>query len=104
MLHSGDIVGTLPVTHADGALVDALLSADLTGVVSKGSLPQVEIDLPTALDAPIQAGQPIGTARLTAGGAIIAEVPLVAADDISRDDFPARWLMYWSNWLGTPNA
>ena len=104
LLHVGDTVGTLPVTHADGAMVDVVLSADLTGVVPKGSLPQVEIDLPTALNAPIQAGQPIGTARLTTGSVLIAEVPLVAADDIVRDDFPARWLMYWRNWLGTPHA
>ena len=104
MLHAGDTVGTLPVTHADDAMVEAILSADLTGVVPKGSIPQVEIDLPAALDAPIQAGQIIGTARMLAGGVVIAEVPLVAAEDVTRDDFPARWLMYWRNWLGTPHA
>ena len=104
MLHAGDTAGTLPVTHADDAMVEAILSADLTGVVPKGSLPQIEIDLPDSLDAPIEAGQPIGMARLTAGGTIIAEVPLVAAEDVIRDDFPARWLMYWRNWLGTPLA
>ncbi len=104
LLHAGDTAGTLPVTHADGTMVDALLSANLTGVVPKGSLPQVEIDLPASLDAPIEAGQTIGTARLTAGGTVIAEVPLVAAEDVSRDDFPARWLMYWRNWLGTPRS
>ena len=67
-------------------------------------MPQVEIDLPDALDAPLQAGQPIGTARLTEKGVTIVEVPLIAAADVARDDFPARWLMYWRNWLGTPAA
>ena len=104
MLHAGEAVGRTPVEHADGASVDAVLTADLTGVMPKGSLPQVEIDLPAALDAPVQAGQIIGTARLTAGGTVIAEVPLVASADIARDDFPARWHMYWRNWLGTPMA
>jgi len=104
MLHADESVGSIPVAHADGASVEAILTADLTGVMPKGTLPQVEIDLPDALDAPIQAGQIIGTARLTAGGVVIAETPLVASTDVARDDFPARWLMYWRNWLGTPQA
>ncbi len=104
MLTAGDIAGTIPVTHANGAAVDAVLSADLTGVVAKGSLPQVEIDLPDTVDAPVQQGQLLGTARLTEKGVTIAEVPLMAADDVARDDFPARWLMYWRNWLGTPKS
>ena len=104
MLHAGESVGSIPVTHADGASVKACLTADLTGVVPRSSLPQVEIDLPDMLDAPIQTGQIVGTARLTAGGAVIAEVPLAASGDVARDDFPARWLMYWRNWLGTPQA
>ncbi len=102
MLHAGESVGSIPVTHADGTSVEALLTSDLTGVMPKGSIPQVEIDLPDALDAPVQAGQIIGTARLTAGGVVVAEAPLVAASDVARDDFPARWHMYWRNWLGTP--
>ncbi len=104
MLHAGDIVQTIPVSHANGASVDAVLADDLTGVMPKGTLPQVEIDLPQTLDAPIQAGQRIGTARLIANGITIAEVPLIASEDIARDDFPTRWLMYWRNWLGIPHA
>ena len=104
MLHAGETVGSIPVTHADGASVDAVLTGDLAGVIPKGSIPQVEIDLPAALDAPIQAGQTIGTARLVAGGVTVAQVPLIASVDVARDDFPARWLMYWRNWLGVPQA
>lgn len=104
MMTAGETAATLDVAHADGSTVDAVLSAALTGVVAKGSIPQVEIDLPAALDAPIQAGQIIGTARMTAGGVVIAEVPLVAASEVARDDFPARWHMYWQNWLGTPQV
>ena len=104
MLHAWESVGSIPVAHADGASVEALLTTDLTGVMPKGALPQVEVDLPDTLDAPIQAGQVIGTARLISGGTVIAEVPLAASTDVARDDFPARWLMYWRNWLGTPVA
>ena len=104
MLHAGESVCSIPVEHADGASVEALLSADLTGVVARGSLPRVEIDLPDTLDAPIHAGQILGAARLTANGVTVAEVPLIAAADIARDDFPARWQLYWRNWLGTPHT
>lgn len=104
MLHAGEAVVSIPVTHAGNACVSALLAHDLTGVMPKGSLPQVEINLPDVLEAPIQAGQVIGTAKLMAGGDVIAEAPLVASADVPRDDFPARWLMYWRNWLGTPAA
>ena len=104
MLTAGDCAGTIPVDHADGAQVNAILSADLTGVVPKGSIPQVEIDLPGTVDAPIQQGQQLGTARLVSNGVTIAEAPLTAESDVARDDFPARWLMYWRNWLGTPQS
>ncbi len=104
MLHAGEAAATLPVHHSDGRTVDAVLSADLAGVVPKGSIPQVELDLPDTVDAPVQAGQVLGTARLTSNGVTMAEVPVVAAEDVKRDDFPSRWLMYWRNWLGTPAA
>ncbi len=102
MLHAGESVATLDVLHADGCTVEAVLSADLTGVVAKGSIPQVEIDLPDSLEAPVQKGQVLGTARLLSGGVTMAEASLLASGDAARDDFPSRWLMYWRNWLGTP--
>ena len=104
LLHAGDSAGTVDVALTDGATVEAVLSADLTGVAAKGSIPQMEIDLPPTVDAPVQAGQVLGTARLVAGGVTIAEADLVASADVARDDFPARWLIYWRNWLGTPRS
>jgi len=104
MLHAGNEAATLDVMNSNGCSVDTVLSADLTGVVAKGSIPQVEIDLPDTVDAPIQAGQVLGTARLISGGVTVSEVDIIAADSVARDDFPARWLMYWRNWLGTPHS
>ena len=102
MLHAGEVVSNIPVDHADSATVEAVLTADLTGVIPKGSLPQVEIDLPDTLDAPIRAEQMLGTARLVSNGLTVAEADIIASHSVERDDFPARWLMYWRNWLGTP--
>ncbi len=104
MLEAGDVLATLEVGHSNGATVDAALAADLTGVIAKGQIPQVEIDLPDTLEAPVSAGQVLGTARLAAGGLTIAQADIIAAENAARDDFPARWLMYWRNWLGTPHT
>ena len=102
MLQAGDAIATLDVLHANGAVVEAVVSADLSGVVAKGTLPQVEIDLPNTLEAPVTAGQMIGQVRLTSNGVTIAESPIIAARNAARDDFPARWRMYWRNWLAAP--
>jgi len=102
MMHAGDLAGTVSVTTSDGKTVDAILTADLTGVIPKGSSPQVEIELPPTIDAPVVQGQHIGCARLLSNGTAVAEVPLAAACDIVRDDFPARWDNYWQNWFLTP--
>lgn len=102
LLEGGDTVGEVHISHGEDSTVQAVLSADLTGVVAKGTISQIEIDLADEAEAPIQAGQQLGTARLTAGGAVIAETALVAAKDVARDDFPARWTRYWRNWLATP--
>lgn len=104
MLETGDVAAVLPVENSDTASVEARLAADLTGVVPKGTLPQVELLLPESLDAPVIAGQVIGQAQLTANGVVISETDLLAAQSAQRDDFPARWRMFWQNWLGTPHS
>ncbi|MBQ8556331.1 MAG: D-alanyl-D-alanine carboxypeptidase [Clostridia bacterium] len=102
MLEAGDIAGTLPVAMSNNMTVDAVLASDLKGVAAKGSIPTVEIDLPDTLEAPVLTGQQLGTARLISGGVTICETPLLASCDVARDDFPARWQMYWHNWLAVP--
>ena len=102
LLRQGDAAGTVPVSRTDGGTVNAILADDLTGVIAKGCVPQAEIDLPDVLPAPVQQGQVLGTARLIAGGETVAEVPLLAAESVARDDFPARWRMYWQHWLAIP--
>ena len=98
-LQAGEVVATLPVAMSDGGTVDVVVSSDLTGVIPRGSIPRVETELIESLEAPVRAGQPLGTARLISGNEIAAEVPLVAASAVARDDFPARWQLYWRQWL-----
>ena len=102
LAQAGDVLATMPVNRTDGATVDLCITADLTGIAPRGSIPRIELYLPDAPEAPITAGQLLGTARLVCGGETIAEVPLAAAQTVLRDDFPARWRMYWQNWLLLP--
>ncbi len=99
MLHAGETAATIPVEHAEGASVYAVCADDLTGVVPKGVKPEIEIDLPGKVDAPVKAGQALGTARMMQNGVAIAEVSLVASEDVARDDWHSRWTAYWENWL-----
>ena len=99
LAHSGDVLATLPVTNSGGAVMDVILAVDLTGIIPKGSVARLALILPDALDAPVLQGQPVGSAQLVAGGEVIAEVPLIASAAVARDDFPARWRLYWQNWL-----
>lgn len=101
MLKAGDVVGQVDVLHSDCDHIEAILTDDLTGVAPRGAVPQLEIDLPETLEAPVTAGLPVGTVRLICGGVTIAEVPLLAGQTASRDDFLARWERFWQNWLLT---
>jgi len=99
MLHAGDVIATLPVTASNGQQVDLILAADLTGIAPKGSKAQVETTLPETVEAPVNAGQPLGMARIICGGDAVAEAVVIAGSSVARDDFPARWQLYWHNWL-----
>lgn len=98
LMTAGESIRTLPVnTSADGS-VAAVLIADLTGVVPINSLPAIEIDLPEALEAPVQAGDILGEVRMVHNGEILCAVPLAAGNSVLRDDFPARWHIFLQGW------
>ena len=99
LLTAGERLRTLPVEGSGGATVDAVLTADLTGLVPENALPLVEINLPESVSAPVHAGDALGTVRMVCQGEALCEVTLVASQSVRRDDFPARWASYWQNWL-----
>lgn len=98
LLHRGDCLRTLPVEHSGGGEVRAVLSADLCCVVDQNALPAVALSLPGSVTAPVSAGQVLGEARLVWQGETLCTVPVVAAQDVPRDDFPARWERFWAAW------
>lgn len=102
MLSAGETLREVPVTHADASSITAHAALDLTGVVPRGSTVQVELDLPEMLEAPITAGEQIGTARLVVMGETLAETPLVAECAVVRNDLPARFEQLLNHWLLIP--
>lgn len=99
LMDAGEALRKIPVRGGVDGYVTAVLGGDLKGVIRQGTIPTLAIDLPEALEAPVCAGDALGQARLVAGGETVAAVPLVAGETSLRDDFPARWKVYWHHWL-----
>ena len=49
-------------------------------------------ELPARIEAPVTEGQRLGTLRLTAGGRVISETPLLADADVGRKGPVLIWL------------
>ena len=59
---------------------------------SKAAAVKRELELPERLEAPVEAGQTLGTLRVKAGDQLLAELPLTAAEPIPRLRFGQIWL------------
>ncbi len=57
-----------------------------TALIEKGKIQNItnEIDIPETVNAPIEQGQKIGTAKILCDGEIISEIPIVAAETVKR--------------------
>ncbi len=62
---------------------------------------ELRIDLPESIQAPVTAGQELGTVSLVYDGVTYGTLPMVAADSVERSDFLYTVQMtqeYWSKW------
>ena len=62
---------------------------------------QLVIDLPKSLEAPIAAGDQLGTISLVYDGVTYGTLPMVAADSVARSDFQYAMKLiqeYWAKW------
>ena len=98
LINAGECLRTLPVEMADGAEVGAVLTADLAGVIPRNQFPQIEIDLPQSIEAPVQAGQILGEVRMLHGDTVLCAIPLAAENDVARDAFASRWDTFVRAW------
>lgn len=86
----GDILADVPLEYAwqkdtlqlvAGENVSVMLpdSVDLSSII-------VETQVPETVQAPIERGEQVGTATMSYAGEVIATVPLVAAESVSRSE------------------
>ena len=78
--------GRLPVTGGAQDGVRLVLDGDLTLLVNRGDEHRVSLepDLPKSLPAPVHARDPVGHVRVLADNREIAQIPVVAAEDVEE--------------------
>lgn len=84
----------IPVTLGTLESVTPLLESQDPILLEKSKAAAVkrELELPERLEAPVEAGQTLGTLRVKAGDQLLAELPLTAAEPVPRLRFGQIWL------------
>ena len=77
---------SVPVKLGKETGISAVLGAETEMLVEKGKKSEVttEVALAESVTAPVSKGQNLGTMTVKAGDQVLAEVPLVAAEDVPR--------------------
>src|SRR5271167_4190245 len=78
---------SVAVTDAETASIKPVWGGDAAVFVKRGgpsSAIKVDYNLPPSIEAPVKAGQQIGTANVIAGGKSVATIALLAPSDIAR--------------------
>lgn len=82
----------IPVELGRTAFLRCVYDGSEYALISKtGVQPEYELTLPKIVAAPIAAGAQLGTLRITVGGELLREVPVIAAEGVER-------LGYWGLW------
>ena len=99
MLAEDELVREMPVENGGDVLLSIYPREALGGAALRDSLPELVVELPDMLSAPIKRGEALGKARMVVQGETIAETELIAGEDVARDDFPSRFRHYLTLWL-----
>ena len=96
---AGTVVAQASVSDYLDRLVPAAISRDETVSVLDVSGPITRTVTVSTLPAPIKQGQTVGIASFTQAGKMIAQVPLVATEDVKRPNVFARlWIGAVRGW------
>ena len=86
----GDLLGEqLPVTRGSTEQIDLMLDSGLSMLLRTGQASQLKMELvlPESVEAPVQAGQIVGMARVLLGDTVIAKLNVAAAGDVPLPGF-----------------
>ena len=81
---AGAVVASVPVLNGTAASVDALTREALSVAVRADSKAETVVDLPDHIEAPVRAGDALGTLSIREDGVVVARCALLAAADVPR--------------------
>ncbi len=89
----GAVVGQAAVTDGNSKTVPATAATDVNALIKRGEEGNVHVTLaPSAVAAPLRAGQQVGFIVVTQKGKQINRVPAVAATDVAKQPW---WQKFW---------
>lgn len=94
----GQSVRDIPVEGGVMGAVPAVLAGDLGAPIHISESPGVEIILPDKLEAPLYAGQPVGSLRITAGGQVLGQQTLYLKEGVAKETYWNHLLRLISRW------
>ncbi len=98
-LAAGQTAGSIALKGGEQDSVQAVAGAELKSAVQAGKPCVVKYQYAENLAAPIRKGDIIGTAQLQCEGEILAECPLLAAENVDVWNFFAALRKLLQNWL-----
>ena len=96
---AGAAVRELSVVNGTRATVEAVADEALRAAVRTFSPVDIVVDLPASLDAPVKAGDVLGTAAIKNDGDVIAQCNLVAAESVPRLDVREAFRRLLRRWF-----
>ncbi len=101
VIASGELTGySVPVTRGARESADVAVGKGLSMLLKAGQASQlsVELQLPESIQAPMSAGEEIGTARVLLNGCVVAELPAVLAHDVRLPGYLEGFLRIRDLW------
>jgi len=95
------LAGTMPITRSRTAALDYVYSADLTlplHTKEKGLI-EVRLNVPPAMQAPVDKGAVIGQASVFYGDQLLADIDLVLTDGAARHDYKTSLEKVLNHWF-----
>ncbi len=93
--------GSIPMQNGTAQTVDICFGADFSFSMLKTAVTEIKINLPSGIEAPVSAGQVLGSGEILVNGVKMGEVPLLASAAVEREYMPTfrEYLcMVFSRW------
>ena len=92
ILNKGAFVREVKVINGEEKALRLIIAEDMGTALKNDEKYNIYCDIPTAVYAPVKAGQTVGNAKITINGECIANIPIIAEADIKK-------LGFWDNLL-----